>query len=221
MTANESLTQPSSQTTKQAWRALVGGIFGAVVGFSLVKMLVILHVPFKTLSWSDLLATVVALAFFAMGAVMLVLSTSRKRVAESLGDCEGDFPATNDEVRSFRLQGVTMGLAGVMLILPILSLGRLQQIPGGSATIFAGIVVLFLIQTFANIRVWQTSDEFYRALMLQMCTITFAVSQAALFLWAAAEYLHLVRALSSWQIINLLMALYLLVSAVLGIRYRR
>ena len=221
MTANESLTQPTSQTTKQVLRALGGGVVGAILGYSMIELLVQLRVPFKSLSWSDLLATVVSLAFFGMGAVMLVLSTSRKRVAESLGDCDASFPATNDEVGYFRLQGVTLGLAGVMLLLPILSLGRLKEIPGGSVSIFAAIVALFVVQTIANIRIWQISDEFYRGLMLQMGAITFAVGQAALFLWAAAEYLHLVHALSSWQTINLLMASYLVVSAVLGIRYRR
>jgi hypothetical protein len=221
MTANESLTQPTSPITKQVLRALAGGIAGALIGYSMVELLVRLHVPFKSLSWSDLLATVVAVAFFGMGAVMLVLSTSRKRVAESLGDCDASFPATNDEVRNFRLQAVTLGLAGIMLLLPILSLGRLKEIPGGTAAIFAGIVVLFILQTIANIRVWQTSDEFYRGLIMQVGAITFAVGQAALFLWAAAEYLHLVRAISSWQIINLLFAFYLLVSSAFAIRYRR
>jgi hypothetical protein len=86
--------------------------------------------------------------------------------------------------------------------------------------VYAVILALFALQTVANVQLWRTCDEFLRKQMLTVCAITFAVGQGALFLWAAAEQLHLARAISSWDILTLMLTLYICTGAILGLRNR-
>ena len=127
-------------------------------------------------------------------------------------------PATDEEVHVFRLQAVSLGLAGVMILLPVLSGGSVMKTPWLAAMVFALIVGLFMWQSVVNVRVWRQSDEFQRGQLMLVCAITFWVGQGALFLWAAAERLRLAPSLSSWDIVLLLMTLYVLASGWIGIK---
>ena len=133
---------------------------------------------------------------------------------------QAKLPATDEEIRFYRLQAVTLILAGVMLLLPVLAMGSLASTTGAPALIFAAIAVLFVVQTAANVQLWRTSDEFLQRQMLLTAAVTFAIGQGLLFLWAAAEHLHLARPITSWDTIVMLMAIYVLAGAYLAIRAR-
>jgi len=205
----------------QALLRMFGGMaVGAGFGAGFITLLVHLHVSIKALTWSDLGALWLGITFLGVGLAIYLVSFHRLAVARNLEGMEAKLPATDEEVKAVRLQAVTLVLAGVMLLLPVLAMGSLGKAEGAPPLVFAGIAVLFLLQTAANVQLWLTSDEFLRRQMLLAGGITFAIGQGLLFLWAAAEHLHLVHALSSWDTIVLLMGLYLLTGSYLGIRSR-
>ena len=84
--------------------------------------------------------------------------------------------------------------------------------------LLAGIVVLFALQTAANLQFWRRSDEFLRTQLLLVSATTFAIGQGALYLWAAAERLGLVAPISGWATIVLTMTAYLGTGLYFGIR---
>jgi len=137
---------------------------------------------------------------------------------------EGDnaeLPATNSEVRTFRLQAGVLALAGALLLVPILSLGPLASHRNYAAPAYAGVLLLFGLQTAMNIMLWRSSDEFVRRMVLEVCAITFAIGQGVIFLWAAAERMGLLRALTGWQAINLLMTCYIAVGFCVSLTLRQ
>jgi hypothetical protein len=99
-------------------------------------------------------------------------------------------------------------------------MGSVMKTPQLAGWVFGLIVVLFVWQSVVNVMAWRRSDEFQRAQLTLVCAVTFWIGQGALFLWAAAERLRLAPALSSWEIILLLMTLYVLASGWMGIRSR-
>jgi hypothetical protein len=126
-------------------------------------------------------------------------------------------PATDAEVRTALLQAAVLFLAGLLMLAPVAA----QGYPDAAGWVFAAIFVLFLVQTGLNVQVWRGSDEVVRGMILATCAITFAISQGLLFLWAAAERLHLVAVRSNWDVYSLLMACYIVVSTGVSMRYRR
>jgi hypothetical protein len=82
----------------------------------------------------------------------------------------------------------------------------------------AAIVGLFLLQTVLNLSVWTRADEMIRQMVAEAGAVCFWVLQGALFLWAAAEKLELVPALSAWDMMTILMGFYLVISSVISVR---
>ena len=80
------------------------------------------------------------------------------------------------------------------------------------------IFACFAVQTAFNFVVWRRSDEFVRRMIMETASLCFWILQAALFLWACAERLGLLAALSSWDSIAILMSVYVVVSAVVSVR---
>ena len=102
--------------------------------------------------------------------------------------------------------------------LPLLAEGTLSEARTGQWLVFAGIALLFVMQTIVNVPVWRACDGYLRGQMLLAGAITFAIGQGALFLSAAAEHLRLVRSISSWEIITLLLTLYLFTGTFIAAR---
>jgi hypothetical protein len=222
MTANESLSPASTLTTKHITRLLAGAALGAAAGWGWIQLLQDLHVPFKGMPWADLLALVIGLVFLLAGVVTVAISANRKELAATIEGNYGDaMPATNEEVRSYRRQGLTLALAGILLMVPVVSQGYLKAHPGAALALYVGVVALYALQTLVNYLLWKGADEFLRVLMLRMAAISFAVGQGLLFLWAAAEKLRLARAVSSWEIVTLLLTGYMLLSVMFAFRYQR
>ncbi len=232
MPANETaMNRPTTTrfTAKTFLRMLIGAILGAIVGYSAIAFAAKLGVSIKSLSWTDLLACWMGICFLSMGLVFGYLATNRKKLAASLepacpeltGDTGEAMLATNQEVRTAQLQAWVLALAGILLLAPVLALGPMRSHPGIAMGVYAGIVLLFLVQTALNIHLWRTSDEFVQRAILIVCAATFAISQGLLFVYAAAERLHLVPNASSWDIFSLLMTCYILVNTYVSIRLRR
>jgi hypothetical protein len=87
-----------------------------------------------------------------------------------------------------------------------------------AGAVMAAIVGLFLVQTLLNLTVWTRADEMIRQTVAEAGAICFWVLQGALFLWAAAEKLELVPALSAWDMMTILMGFYLVISSVVSVR---
>ena len=221
MTTIEGVKRPSPMRVKGAIRFALGGVFGAAIGLAFVKLGLALKVPVKSFEWADVLALATGLFCIGVGGITYLISFNRRELAENLEGEDARLEATPDEVKTVRLQSAAILLAGVMLLIPLVAMGNGALVPGGAATLYGVIVVLFAVQTAVNVAVWRVSDEFLRQQTLIAGRLTFAIGQGALFLWAAAEHLHLARPLSSWQTINLLLAIYLLTASYLGIRARR
>lgn len=220
MTTIESAGMKSGSVQKVLVRLLVGAACGAVMGVSVVLLAKQLMVPVKHLGWADFLALVLGVLFLGVGLVMYAMSFNRRQLGRSLEGEAAQLPASDDEARDFRGWCASMMLAGLMLLLVLLSSGSLGSTRGRAGLLFGVVVALFLAQMYVNVRVWRTADEFVRAQAMQTGAICFGLAQGALFLWAAAEHLHLVAAISSWDILTLLLTLYLGTSLTLARRTR-
>jgi hypothetical protein len=111
------------------------------------------------------------------------------------------------------LQIAVFLLAGAMFLAPMYAPALADP-----DLIFAGIVVLFAVQTVANILLWRRADEMLRQVMAESSAMAFWALQSALFLYAAAERLGLVDTVSGWGLTGILMAVYLCVSIVAQLR---
>jgi multidrug transporter EmrE-like cation transporter len=207
-------------TRRAALQMLIGAAVGFCVAFGFIGLLEHLHLSPKSLSVSDLFALWVGITFVAISLVSFYLSVNRKQLAKQL---EGDFatlPATHQEVIAARLQGFVLLLAGGLMIAPSLLEHFIAGKPAVAQLSYAVIVILFAVQTVANLRIWRISDEFMRQTIAGICALTFAIGQGMLFLWAAAEHLHLVHTGSSWSIFTIEMLLYVMVSSYVTVRSR-
>lgn len=88
--------------------------------------------------------------------------------------------------------------------------------------VFAGLVLVAVIQSVANLMLWRRADEMLRRVMVETSALAFWASQMALFLYAAAERLDLVGGpntrVSAWGMMGVLMTIYLLASTVASMR---
>jgi cytochrome c oxidase subunit IV len=207
-------------TKKSALLMLAGGAAGGALGAGVMTLAKHMHVATKSLTWADLLAYWLGVTFLGVGLFLYGNTFNRKFLAQNIEGESASLPATDQEVYAYRLQAATLILAGVMVLLPLLAMGTLSETRARQWLVFAGVALLFVLQTIANVMVWRGCDEFLRGQMLLTSAITFAIGQGALFLWAAAERLHLVRSITSWDTIILLLALYLATGTVIGVRNR-
>jgi len=207
--------------TRELVQFFIGGVVGAAVVYAGLTMLEKAGISIKHLSHFDYISICLGICFIGMALITAVLSTSRKYTAETLEGEPTSVLASAEEIHSVRLQALTLGLAGVLLLTPPIAQHFLPGHPYLAATVFVAVVTLFLLQTAVNIQVWRISDEFVRKNILLTCTFTLAIFQGVLFLWAAAEHLQLVPSLSAWNIYLVHMFIYLATSFMLALRLRR
>lgn len=111
------------------------------------------------------------------------------------------------------LQTSVMGLAGLMLILPIYGADWVS-----AEVAMAGVLVLLVIQTVANVMLWRQADEMLRRIIVETGALSFWTLQLALFVYAAAERLELVEGMTAWGMIGILLAVYMVASALTAAR---
>lgn len=161
--------------------------------------------------WADVLAVGIAFFLLSGSIFVLVLSADARRLGR-LYKLEG--PASTKETAQARLQAVVMVFSGVLLLLPmIFSLAGLSPLFG-----VAVIVVLLILHTVMNVRVYRQADELLRRTMMEAATIAFFLGQGVLFVWAAAERMGAVPPITAWDIYAVLMILYLFASMVISVR---
>lgn len=193
---------------------VVGGGLGYLVG----RVVKHGHIDVSGLTWSDTVAVLIAVMLFAAGAV-LVLATFSKRLAARVMDPASDRPARPAQITFYRQQALVLALSGMMMAAPVVARVLSQPLSTDLAgAVMAAIVGLFLLQTLLNLSVWTRADEMIRQMVAEAGAVCFWVLQGALFLWAAAEKLELVPALSAWDLMTILMGFYLVISSVISVR---
>lgn len=196
----------------------LGGVFGAVGGIGVGRLLKAQDIQLEGLSWSDGLALVIALCLI-VSALIVGFATLNRRAATQVMDRTSDRPATAAQLGYYRQQAITSLLAGLMLATPVVVTALFQPLPVPVAMIIMTVIgAAFLVQTVSNLMVWRQADELVRSMIGETAAICFWVLQGPLFLWAAAEKLDLAPALTAWDLITLLMGFYLLVSALISLR---
>jgi hypothetical protein len=192
--------------------AVLGGSFGYAVGH-LIKSR---SIGLRDLAWSDLVAMALGASLIGIGAVVAVATVVRALRARMIEPVVGR-PMTPPITRFYRLQALVLLLAGVMLVLPV---AGDHQYSGASLRegLFALVVLLFGLQTYVNLLIWQRSDEFLRKIIADTGAVCFWLLQGALFLWAAGEHLSILPQLSSWDAVAILMLVYSVASVWISVR---
>ena len=116
--------------------------------------------------------------------------------------------------------------AGLLIALP--ALGARQALAAPVAAALSGntapvltliaIAAFFILHTGLNLNLWRRGDEMIRRVIVESGAMAFWIGQAALFGWAVAERLGVAPALTAWDILVVVMGLYLICSAVVGLR---
>lgn len=195
---------------------ILGMLSGAPAGFVIGK---IAKHHRADVGAADAISLAVATLLLATGLVVLAASLS-KSASAFMADPRSPRAERRlrpEQVTYFRLQGLVLALAGGLMATPTLvAVFAPAKLPVLGAPVFAGLVLLFIVQTVFNVQVWRRSDELIRRASQDTAALTFWVLQAGLFLWAAGERLHLFEPLRSWDAYTMVMAVYLLMSGVVA-----
>ncbi len=190
--------------------AVMGGIVGYGVGWFLVDYV---ELPaLEGLRWSDALALIVALMLIAGGLSVLAASRNGRALAAATS---AEAPAGPGEVRDMRLQAAVVTVSGLLLAAPVVA--TLSGNPAPTLTLVA-IAVVFALHTAMNLSLWRRGDEMIRRVILESGALAFWIGQAVLFAWAAAERLGVAPPLTAWDILVVVMGLYLVCSGTVGLR---
>ncbi|MDO1559073.1 hypothetical protein Q0812_06480 [Brevundimonas sp. 2R-24] len=189
---DEQATARRERNIKVATAAVLA-LAGGATGFALARAGIGLNLPFE-----DAAALfMAALLLVSAAAALIMLGVRPASIPKGCG----------------LLQTVVLALAGVMFALPVVA-----SPPLSPALAFALVAALLAVQSLANLMLWRRADEMLRRVMWETCAVAFWVGQLALFLYAAAARLDLVAEVSAWTLMSVLMALYILASAVTSVR---
>lgn len=168
-------------------------LLGAAVGSATAR-----YIDVSAMPEDDALNLFIGVVLIALSIVMTVIVVARPTiVAKGCG----------------LLQTSVMGLAGLMLILPIYGADWVS-----AEVAMAGVLVLLVIQTVANVMLWRQADEMLRRIIVETGALSFWTLQLALFVYAAAERLGLVEGMTAWGMIGILLAVYMVASALTAAR---
>ncbi|MFN4296544.1 MAG: hypothetical protein ACK4FB_06840 [Brevundimonas sp.] len=210
MTTLEKSADTRSRLLKLAGMALAGGLFGYGSAWLVIQYSG-LPSP-DSVRWSDLGAMLVALMLVAGGLSVLAASRSGRALAAATA---ADAPAGPAEMRDMRLQGAVLILSGLLLAAPLVAV-----LSGNAAPVLTlvAIGVVFVLHTAMNLSLWRRGDEMVRRVVLEAGGMAFWIGQAALFGWAVAERLGVAPPLTAWDILVVVMGLYLTCSVIVGLR---
>ncbi len=149
-------------------------------------------------AWEDEVALVMSVVMISTGVISAVILAAR--------------PSATPRACGL-LQVFVMLLAGGMFLLPMF--GPAWASPN---VVFAAVLALLVLQSIANLMLWRAADEMLRRIMSETSAMAFWVAQLGLFIYAAAERLGLVGAITGWGLIGLLMGVYFVSSIVASAR---
>lgn len=190
--------------------AVIGGAAGYGVGRLLAERGGL--PPLTGLGWSDAAAVIVACLLIAAGAAVLVAARNGRALAAAT---KAEGPAGTIEVKDMRLQGAVLILSGLLLAAPAVTVmaGNPAPVPT-----FMALMAVFAMHSLLNLNLWRRGDEMIRRVIIEAGAAAFWIGQGVLFAWAAAERLGVARSLTAWDILVILMGLYLVCSAGAGLR---
>lgn len=172
------------------------------------------------LGWlpGDVMALILAAVLLGT-AVVCAVAGSDPRVYRRVAarDAAADDPIDPQEVANARRQAIVLATAAMALAVP-----PLAMVLGAPVWVrhvgVAAIALLLAVETFFNWKLWRHGDELTRRVIVETGALTFWALQMALFVFAALARMALVPDLSSWAMLQILLAVYLAVSAVVGVR---
>lgn len=195
------------------------GVFGAVGGYLFGRV-----IPKGSLDWmqgADVAALLIAAMMIATAGVVFwfTLDEARfKKRVEGRDDPEVVDPAA---IHSTRLQALVLIASGVFLALPVASAGLGLAGAGRTSALLVALALLLLLvwETRLNFRIWRESDEMVRQAMLVTCAVCFFGVQLVFISYAALVRLALAPEIGLWPLAVSLMAIYLVVSFVISLRF--
>lgn len=197
---------------------VAGLVFGGGLGWMVGRLAKSGLIDPDRFGWSDVLAALISASLLVMGVIIAIISLNRRAAARVMALEEGR-PATPAQTSFYRQQAVVVFLSGLMMAAPLALIAVYDPVPGPMAWItMIAIVAVFLLQTAYNLTLWRRADEMLRQVISETGAVCFWILQGALFLWACAEKLALAPALSTWDLMSVMMAFYLVVSGVIATR---
>lgn len=163
-------------------RIVLGGLIGAAIGFGGAKLALALlpadaDLPtFTTAQGASMMLGVMALG---VGLIILAMSFSRRFYESENWSPE----ASPEEHRIIAPQLRLTAVAMLAMAAEFVALG-LPVDPNRAALVVGVVVVSLLLQLWVNVRVWQNSDELYRAVVLDGSAISLALVLTLLTIWA-------------------------------------
>ena len=197
----------------------LGAATGASVGWTVGRFMKATGA--HALSWAETGALATAVAMLGLGLLIAAFASTRRGQALLANPRAPEFhrPLGPGRQTFFWLQAGVMILAGGLLASPVLFTMVFRGRANGLATVaMAGILVAFAVQTALNIAIWRRSDEVFRRVTAESGAVCFWLLQGLLFLWASGEKLRILPTLSSWDAVTILMAVYLVTSAIVSVR---
>ena len=189
---NASVDRKPNLLLKLLGIAALAGL-GAATGYILANT-----ADLGALPWDDALALLMGVSLIAIGVISIgVMFTRPSSAPKGCGV----------------LQITVMLLAGTMLLAPMFATDWLSP-----DMVFAGVVVLLVIQSAANLMLWRAADEMLRRVMWETSAMAFWALQLALFVYAAAERLGLIEGVSAWGMTGVMMGVYLIASMIASAR---
>jgi hypothetical protein len=172
------------------WLATLG--LGAAAGIALAGMLLAGAADPRSLAWEDVVTTFVGVCFLCF----IPISLMRWAV-----------------VPEARIEGtlanalISMGAAGVSLSLPVLSRGWID-----SGIAFVVVFILFAAQAVISLIMHRKADEMMRRYYADSTVISYALLIGGFSIYAAAERLGVVGAISPWGLVGIACILQFAVS---------
>lgn len=192
----------------------VGAVIGAATMISVDRLSDAGLFDLAQLSWSHALGLSLGGIMGGSGLFAIAVSFNARLTATAMDPDAKSAPRAG-QTMFYRQQGAVMLLAGLMMAAPVIAILVFGETPprGLAIAMLAGLVGASLIQTMLNLSVWNRADEMMRRMIAETGSVCFWLLQGLFYLWAAAEVLGLAPALSSWDLMTVLMAVYLAVSA--------
>ncbi|MGC6399908.1 hypothetical protein ACNI3Q_04940 [Sphingomonas sp. FW199] len=201
-------------------KLLAGAVVGGLVGFLFGKWLKTSGQLDGAAPWpgEDIASLAIAAVLVFAGVMTWFAASSPARYARMIDKTmEPGETVDPDAIWSARMQAALCTLAGLLFAAPPL-LANLADLPAIGAPAAVAILALVAVESWLNIRLWRRSDELNRSIIAQTGAVCFWTMQLALFIWATLAKLALVPDVSSWTMLTVLMAGYLLASIWVGWR---
>jgi len=195
--------------------AVAGGIGGYFFGRV---------IPKGTLDWmqaADVGALLIAAMMVATAGVVFWFTLDERRYKEQVEGRDDADPVDPSAMRSARMQALVLVASGVFLAVPVAAAGLGLNGAGRTSAWLVALALLLLLvwETRLNFRIWRESDEMVRQAMLVTCAVCFFGTQLVFISYAALVRLELVPEIGMWSLAVMLMAIYLVVSFVISLRF--